>query len=477
MHRLAGAVDSPAPGPPAGPPARSGGEPDTIDRAVAATLAEPHGRPRRPGQPPEHWLRVVTAHAPGLLRDLALDPPPAGTYHHGPGFRESDGDGRSEECFADPAGEGGLDGPGRRPATTVEGAGRHAERPGAATGPDPTADAPTEHSPTSGPAPATHSPTSFALLHPTHHVTSGIRASTGAPIEAEQRDRSGMSRPVPATAAQHGSAGPGGPGGPVGSSGSSGSSIVRRRSTRGAVRAAGAAAAATTDAHDRAPASTQGPRPAEPVRGTTRAGFRTDAERPAAAPATAEPLPPAPTTRHTDPTSPYTGPASPPTGAAACPPVDAAGRPTGSAGRLSDVAGPGAAGPPGNSEPRPAAATPGHRAALRLVTGRQRTADPRLPDGDGWAGRPIGPGDGRWVPHGPPTGDGRWPGSGLPIGDGRWSVGADVRWPELESSRGGRTRPDPWPALPDDRALWSVPGPADGDEHRTRRLDGEQAGG
>ncbi|MEG3632509.1 hypothetical protein [Micromonospora palythoicola] len=125
-------------------------------------------------------------------------------------------------------------------------------------------------------------------------------------------------------------------------------------------------------------------------------------------------------------------------------------------------------------EPTSAGAVPGHRAALRLVTGRQQTAGPDLPGGDGGAGRTTRPGDRRWYPAGSSTGDGRWPGSGLPTGDGRWSVGADARWPDLESSR---TAADPWPALPDDRALWSVSGPADGDGHRTRRLDGEQAGG
>ncbi|MGB2567171.1 hypothetical protein ACPFP2_01770 [Micromonospora citrea] len=34
--------------------------------------------PRRPGQPPEHWLRLVAEHAPGLLRDLDLPPDAAG---------------------------------------------------------------------------------------------------------------------------------------------------------------------------------------------------------------------------------------------------------------------------------------------------------------------------------------------------------------------------------------------------------------
>ncbi|MGW5555656.1 hypothetical protein ACWER9_00340 [Micromonospora sp. NPDC003944] len=34
--------------------------------------------PRRFGEPPQHWLDLVAAHAPGLLHDLALDPSPAG---------------------------------------------------------------------------------------------------------------------------------------------------------------------------------------------------------------------------------------------------------------------------------------------------------------------------------------------------------------------------------------------------------------
>lgn len=37
--------------------------------------------PRPPGQPPEHWRRLVAAHAPGLLRDLPPHPSPV---EHGP---------------------------------------------------------------------------------------------------------------------------------------------------------------------------------------------------------------------------------------------------------------------------------------------------------------------------------------------------------------------------------------------------------
>ncbi|SCF13786.1 hypothetical protein [Micromonospora chokoriensis] len=39
----------------------------------------PSDPPRRFGEPPQHWLDVVATHAPGLLRDLDLDPAPPQT--------------------------------------------------------------------------------------------------------------------------------------------------------------------------------------------------------------------------------------------------------------------------------------------------------------------------------------------------------------------------------------------------------------
>ncbi|MEV4388028.1 hypothetical protein AB0J68_20305, partial [Micromonospora sp. NPDC049580] len=35
--------------------------------------APPAEVPRRLGEPPQHWLNLVAAHAPGLLRELDLD--------------------------------------------------------------------------------------------------------------------------------------------------------------------------------------------------------------------------------------------------------------------------------------------------------------------------------------------------------------------------------------------------------------------
>ncbi|MEH0846025.1 hypothetical protein V6U81_26965, partial [Micromonospora sp. CPCC 205711] len=51
---------------------------DAVDRSTDAEA--PADPPRRPGQPPEHWLRLVAAHAPGLLRDLDLPPADPGGF-------------------------------------------------------------------------------------------------------------------------------------------------------------------------------------------------------------------------------------------------------------------------------------------------------------------------------------------------------------------------------------------------------------
>ncbi|MFI7079057.1 hypothetical protein ACIBO1_17330 [Micromonospora sp. NPDC049903] len=81
-------------------------------------------------------------------------------------------------------------------------------------------------------------------------------------------------------------------------------------------------------------------------------------------------------------------------------------------------------------------------------------------------------------------GDGLWPGAGLPAGTGQRPAPARGPWPELGSdgnadvrTGGGRDASDPWPALPDDRALWAVPDPEDAATAHLRRLDREQAGG
>ncbi|MFG3707106.1 hypothetical protein ACGF7U_20610 [Micromonospora sp. NPDC047670] len=72
---------------------------------------------------------------------------------------------------------------------------------------------------------------------------------------------------------------------------------------------------------------------------------------------------------------------------------------------------------------------------------------PALPGPDG-----AGPASGA----GPAPADGAGPGGGVGSGASR---------------QGG-----PWPALPDEHPLWTVPA-ADVDDERVRRLDREQAGG
>ncbi|MEW1588383.1 hypothetical protein AB0283_23415, partial [Micromonospora vinacea] len=73
----------------------------------------PVATPRRFGEPPQHWLDLVAAHAPGLLHDLDLDASPAGNAGAG-GPGESTG--RVDADGADPVADatsGGLGGSGR----------------------------------------------------------------------------------------------------------------------------------------------------------------------------------------------------------------------------------------------------------------------------------------------------------------------------------------------------------------------------
>lgn len=74
--------------------------------------------PRRLGEPPQHWLNLVAAHAPGLLRELDLDATPGGVEQT-PG-RDDRQDGR---------GEGGLPSSAQaHPYEVVEGTGSADEK-------------------------------------------------------------------------------------------------------------------------------------------------------------------------------------------------------------------------------------------------------------------------------------------------------------------------------------------------------------
>ncbi|MDG4810331.1 hypothetical protein O7634_26560 [Micromonospora sp. WMMD1120] len=137
---------------------RLAGRVEPADHPLPAPTDPPPGRPRRFGEPPQHWLDLVAAHAPGLLRDLRLDqaaadaadphgwPDPGGPADPG-GHRPAPGDAVGP---TDPAGDGSA-GAGRTPrhpvdardqvgAPTASGshaadAGRHVGAPEGAAGP------------------------------------------------------------------------------------------------------------------------------------------------------------------------------------------------------------------------------------------------------------------------------------------------------------------------------------------------------
>ncbi|MGC4827347.1 hypothetical protein [Micromonospora arida] len=74
----------------------------------------PEATPRRFGEPPQHWLDLVAVHAPGLLHDLDLDPSPVGNAEAGVrdgGQGESAG--RVDADGADPVANARSGGPDR----------------------------------------------------------------------------------------------------------------------------------------------------------------------------------------------------------------------------------------------------------------------------------------------------------------------------------------------------------------------------
>ncbi|MEW2147533.1 hypothetical protein AB0869_32440 [Micromonospora vinacea] len=72
----------------------------------------PVATPRRFGEPPQHWLDLVAAHAPGLLHDLDLDPSPAGNAGAGAGG-PGEATGRVDADGANPGANAGSGGSGR----------------------------------------------------------------------------------------------------------------------------------------------------------------------------------------------------------------------------------------------------------------------------------------------------------------------------------------------------------------------------
>jgi hypothetical protein len=108
--------------------------------------------------------------------------------------------------------------------------------------------------------------------------------------------------------------------------------------------------------------------------------------------------------------------------------------------------------------PVPLIGTPGRRST---------PADAR--PADRWPALPDAPAD-RW-PALPQDAPGH---RAAPVPPG-WSAGTDLQ-AGADAGASGPGRGDPWPALPDDGELWTLPAPAV-DPAQLRRLDTEQAGG
>ena len=481
-------------------------------RGMAGSAADATALPRPPGQPPEHWLRVVEAHAPGLLRDLLPDgpPPPTAAQAHG----------RPDDALVSPH------------ATTTPDDGPHAA-PG-------------------------HTPTDpFALLQPTQRPLSGYRTPGVAWSEAEQRGVGEVARgaawpheltqsSVRPGESPQAVAGPGespqavaGPGESARAGGRPGGSarVVRPGgagqvvpdgidataprdgeavSAYGAASSAGASGPCPADEDDedmaaprrlggpdvggslstsRLPASGRWVRAAGRL-SSNRARLR-DAGQPGAVPVPGQTGPGG-----------WDGGVGPARGGRWLRAVDA--------GRTAADMHPAASAPPtGYESARPTADDGADRTPM--------SGHPRRPtDGHGYPGwltdgpapssRVVG---GRELTSWPTTGsertgspsvryrsggralagDGLWPGGGIPAGveqtsDGKRFTGDEGRtggewaggggwWPDLDPSGRSDRRwrvGGAWPRLPDDGPLWSVPDAFGDDGAHRRRLDREQAG-
>ncbi|TCB98542.1 hypothetical protein E0H26_09245 [Micromonospora zingiberis] len=492
------------------------------------------GTERRPGRPPEHWLRVVEAHAPGLLRDLDIDaPPPAdGTLP-----RRGSGGGGDVDPRTDPATTDPLPPPAGVPTDPLP--------PPAGVATDPL------------PPPASVPTAAFALLQPAQRPPSGYRTPGVAWGEAEQSGVEGVPEVHPhapgavappdagATRSGLGSTTAGGVGTPMATGGATapggggsttagageptfagrGDAAYRPAvdaAARG--RRAGAVDASTDGTARRSAVDAEGGAPAGvvdswhgdslPDRFGAAAGrrVRRSAEqdrlsarvrlRAVADPGLAGPRPQVAG-------SDGPGPGQRTTGTGSTAEGHPAGRPTSAHRGPAVERGPWTAGSrivTGHEQSRsPAGFEPGGRTPTARQPGGAHPGR-----GGGWPSA----GDGLWPGGGVPAGVGRMPGGGAPasVGDmpiaglpagvggmsgggmpagvggmsgggvpaevGRMSRGG-TPWPDLDlpgrSARRSRDD-DPWPRLPDDRPLWSVAESTGDDAEHRRRLDREQAG-
>ncbi|MEU7803464.1 hypothetical protein AB0B10_29850 [Micromonospora arborensis] len=487
VHRLAGRVE-PAGQLPASPPS-----------------APPTPAPRRFGEPPQHWLDLVSAHAPGLLHDLDLDVSPIGSddapaHDDRPG--ETGSIGRLDA--AAPATGGAFDGTTSASGPTrASGAAAAGRRGGPGTtgfaGPD-------------------------GSRSPGGTGRSGRRSATG-------------DGPANEGTAEAGSPGGGGPGTPAATSGSGASA---RPGTGGdtppvggnglpragePARQARALIRPATSGPLAAPTSHPPPRTDdfEPTRPTPRAPDPRWSRPPATTgDALADRLPGVHDGLRDDPDGPgddqtrsredHPGFAGGHPGFAGQPgftvgqPGFTVGHP-GFAGRRGDPGGTPPSGP-GKAATRRAPAGPDLDAVDRVARWTGSAGGTAAADAEGttvdrrrdlnhaggdwpWPTLPDEPARPRQQPRRPAGqrvdetdtfggaawAGGAWAGGAWAGGWGRGPTdGGRSTSTGAPSSTAGARVTDPWPALPDDAALWTVPGDAVNDAQLSR-LDREQAGG
>lgn len=439
----------------------------------------PVATPRRFGEPPQHWLDLVAAHAPGLLHDLDLDPPgaepaegrdePAG----GPGFGDrldQDGPDRWTAATrpAHPVGEDAgfpadsMD--GRAPGTVGRRApGTVGSRPGRATSTSGTDLA--GHPDGRGRAASATRATvgDGATVDPAYGVD-GPEMATGGGGPDGSHSTSGTGRSAHASSAADR---PGGPG-------MSGAGPPRGSSDAFAV-ALTAEVPLASDGDRRSPGRLLDGWRLRPPFGRVAA---TGPARDGTPAADSRGLP-----RIGEPTS----PASPPTPTAHTAPVEiledfGPSRGTYLPRSTTDSAGVAGASPD-RGVGRHGRSTVGEadtgwgstEGGMTAAGGVAVTGDglwPALPDDRARSGQRVGE---RW---GPGAGDRN--GSAARAAGVAWTGSAYRdpgvgRGPESAVFQADATALDPWPALPDDTALWSVAGAAV-DTAQLTRLDREQAG-
>jgi hypothetical protein len=437
--RLAGAVERDPHPPHLGParPATDAADP----HATAPDLAPP--RPRRPGEPPEHWLRLVATHAPGLLHDLPApalgdQEVPVGSGPLTDANLLITEDGRSGR----PGGAGGV--VGRDAASTdgppVGGDPRPADRRGSGR-----LDARPGEAPQVGGRPGTPDGPRYSDVGPTHpghgaawpphphpgHGAAWPRRRDPGPSTAQPGpglDSAWTAHPGPGTALP----------GPHG--------VVPGRPWRSRPGAPiGDAPHDSHPAHPGAPGDDHDPASGRVTEAATgrvtggasagrgrRDGAGDGAQAPRVRPSSFQRPPP-----HPNPGVPRPD-----------------GEPAGRDSLGSHLPGPAVDAATAQTPRGPASVRPRGAGAewSRRWTGPAGAAP--APTAGAWPALPAEPT--RSAPPGVPPAGPSWPaGTGLP--------------------RAGEHPRDPWPALPDDRELWAPAAPA-GDAAHRRRLDREQAG-